>query len=115
MRSTHLIALLSATALSAVATAPSALAEAAPAANVSSASTAARAPALSWAPPAGYSRYPVKRVTAAKAFTSVDGNGGDIVVDLPDHAVGPIMIKDCRNAVLIGGHIRVLSKSRVND
>ncbi|OMQ16693.1 hypothetical protein A7K94_0200730 [Modestobacter sp. VKM Ac-2676] len=32
----------------------------------------------------------------------------------PDHPVGPIMIADCRNAVIIGGSIRALPSAKVN-
>ncbi|TFV64669.1 hypothetical protein E4P41_00010 [Geodermatophilus sp. DF01-2] len=70
---------------------------------------------LSWAPPAGYTSYPVKRVTATDSLTTVNGRGGDVYVQLsPDHPVGPIAITDCRNAVVIGGHITVLPSATVN-
>jgi hypothetical protein len=69
---------------------------------------------LSWAPPAGYERYPVKQVTAAGSLNTVDGGGGDVVIQLSaSHAVGPVVITNCRNAVLIGGRIDVLPSSQV--
>jgi len=70
--------------------------------------------ALSWAPPAGSAGYPVRSVTTADALTVVDGRGGDIRIELsPSHAVGPVTIQNCRNAVLIGGRITVLPTSQV--
>jgi hypothetical protein len=69
---------------------------------------------LSWAPPAGYERYPVKQVTAAGSLNTVNGGGGDVVIQLSTaHAVGPVVITNCRNAVLIGGQIDVLPSSQV--
>jgi hypothetical protein len=71
--------------------------------------------ALSWAPPAGYAGFPVKRVTASGSLTTVDGGGGDILIELSrTTAVGPIVIRNCRNAVLIGGQITVLPSAKVN-
>ena len=69
--------------------------------------------ALSWAPPAGYAGYPVKNVSATSALTVIDGRGGDVLVKLPAHSVGPVTITNCRNAVLIGGHITVLPSATV--
>jgi hypothetical protein len=69
--------------------------------------------ALSWAPPAGYTGYPVKNVSAASALTVIDGRGGDVLVKLPAHSVGPVTITNCRNAVLIGGRITVLPSATV--
>jgi hypothetical protein len=64
--------------------------------------------ALSWAPPAGYKNFSVKQVTGVSKLNVVDGRGGDVLVQLPrDRAVGPVTIKNCRNAVLIGGEIQV--------
>jgi hypothetical protein len=97
------------------------------AAATSSATTAAAAPvggggqlpgsggALSWAPPAGYANFPVTQVTAAGVLNTVDGHGGDIRIELsPSHPVGPLVITNCRNAVLIGGQIDVLPSITVN-
>lgn len=71
--------------------------------------------ALSWAPPAGYAKYPVKRVTAVDALTVVDGGGGDVYIELSRaHAVGPVTIRNCRNAVLIGGAITVLPTAQID-
>ena len=70
--------------------------------------------ALSWAPPAGYAGYPVKNVSAASALTVIDGRGGDVLVKLPAHSVGPVTITNCRNAVLLGGHITVLPSATVD-
>ncbi|TFV63935.1 hypothetical protein E4P41_02905 [Geodermatophilus sp. DF01-2] len=87
-----------------VAVAPAAAAEVSDAAS-----------ALSWAPPAGYTNYPVKKVTATNTLTTVSGRGGDVYIKLsPDHPVGPIAITDCRNAVVIGGEIKVLPSATVN-
>ena len=70
---------------------------------------------LSWAPPAGHARFPVTQVTATRSLTVVDARGGDVRVELAkDHAVGPVTIQNCRNAVLIGGQITVLPSSKVN-
>jgi hypothetical protein len=70
--------------------------------------------ALSWAPPAGYTGYPVTKVGTAGALNTVDGRSGDVTIQLdPTHAVGPVVIKNCRNAVLIGGRIDVLPTGRV--
>lgn len=69
--------------------------------------------ALSWPPPAGYEGFPVQRVSAAGVLNTVDGHGGDVRVELsPSHAVGPVVIKNCRNAVLIGGQIDVLASAQ---
>jgi hypothetical protein len=69
---------------------------------------------LSWAPPAGYQSFPVRQVTG-QGSTSVDGKGKDVRIELPaDHPVGPIAIKNCRNAVLIGGSIKVLPTATVD-
>lgn len=69
---------------------------------------------LSWAPPAGYQGYPVKQVTTAGALNTVNGGGGDVQIKLsPAHAVGPLVITNCRNAVLIGGQIDVLPSQQV--
>ena len=87
--------------------------------------TAAAAPApgpvagaggrLSWAPPAGYLGYPVHEVSSADSLTVIDGRGGDVRVELSrSHSVGPVTITNCRNAVLIGGHITVLPSSQVD-
>ncbi|PZA19172.1 hypothetical protein, partial [Modestobacter versicolor] len=57
---------------------------------------------------------PQKTVTSATALTVLDGRGGDLRVTLPSTPVGPITIQNCRNAVLIGGSIRVLPSSLVN-
>jgi len=66
--------------------------------------------ALSWAPPTGYARFPVKKVTGVGVLNTVDGKGGDVLVQLPTNgAVGPITIKNCRNAVLIGGEIQMVA------
>ena len=63
---------------------------------------------LSWAPPAGYAGYPVKKVSGAGVLNTVDAGGGDVSIQLsPAGAVGPVVIKNCRNAVLIGGQIDV--------
>jgi hypothetical protein len=70
--------------------------------------------ALSWAPPAGWAGYPVTNVSSAGSLNTVDGRGGDVTIQLdPTHAVGPVVIKNCRNAVLIGGRIDVLPSSQV--
>lgn len=70
--------------------------------------------ALSWAPPAGYAQYPLRTVTATKTLTVIDAKGGDVRLELsPTGAVGPVTIQNCRNAVLIGGRIRVLPTSQV--
>jgi hypothetical protein len=70
--------------------------------------------ALSWAPPAGYTGYPVKQVSAAGALNTVNAGGGDVHIQLsPAHPVGPVVITNCRNAVLIGGQIDVLPSSQV--
>jgi len=70
---------------------------------------------LTWAPPAGYAKFPVTKVTATSSLTIVDARGGDVRVQLAaDHAVGPVTIQNCRNAVLIGGRITVLASAKVN-
>lgn len=70
---------------------------------------------LSWAPPAGWTGFPVREVTATDSLTSVNAKGGDVVVKLPSsHSVGPIAITNCRNAVLIGGSITVLPSAEVS-
>jgi hypothetical protein len=71
--------------------------------------------ALSWAPPAGWTGYPVTKVSSAGSLNTVDGRGGDVTIKLdPTHAVGPVVIKNCRNAVLIGGRIDVLPTAKVD-
>jgi hypothetical protein len=74
---------------------------------------AAEGPVLSWAPPSGWKSYPEKKVTSATTLTTVDGGGSDVRIKLPAKPVGPITIRNCRNAVLIGGSIKVLPSSRV--
>jgi hypothetical protein len=75
---------------------------------------AAAAPLLSWAPPAGYGDYPVRQVTASTSLTDINARGGDVRIVLPsDRSVGPIVLQDCRNAVLIGGSIKVLPSATV--
>jgi hypothetical protein len=70
--------------------------------------------ALRWAPPVGYAGYPITKVSAAGSLNTVDAGGGDVSIRLdPTHAVGPVVIKNCRNAVLIGGRIDVLPTSQV--
>jgi hypothetical protein len=70
--------------------------------------------ALSWAPPSGYTGYPVTRVTRVDAVTTVNGKGGDVLVELsPEHPVAPIIIANCRNAVVLGGQIDVLPTARI--
>jgi hypothetical protein len=65
---------------------------------------------LSWAPPAGYTSYPVKKVTGVGVLNTVDGKGGDVLIQLSRTGpVGPVTIKNCRNAVLIGGEIQVVA------
>ncbi|RZU34110.1 hypothetical protein [Blastococcus saxobsidens] len=74
---------------------------------------AAAGGALSWAPPAGWAGYPVTRITATNSVTTVSGKGGDVLVQLPpDRAVAPIIIANCRNAVVMGGRIDVLPTAR---
>jgi hypothetical protein len=82
--------------------------------------TAAAAPVrgagapLSWAAPAGYAGFPVTSVTTVDAVTTVNGRGGDVLVQLsPAHPVGPVIIANCRNAVVIGGQIDVLPTARI--
>ncbi len=77
-------------------------------------SAAAAGPALSWAPPSGWQSYPETKVTSATTLTYIDGRGGDVRITLPATPVGPISIQNCRNAVLIGGSIKVLPSSKVN-
>ncbi|MFO0882496.1 MAG: hypothetical protein U0491_03540 [Candidatus Saccharimonadales bacterium] len=63
---------------------------------------------LSWAPPSGYANYPVFNVPVTTSNnTNLDGNGGDMYIKLPSQATGPITIKNCRNAVVIGGQINI--------
>jgi hypothetical protein len=81
---------------------------------VSVAPAAAAGPVLSWAPPSGWQSYPEKKVTSTTALTTVDGGGKDVRITLPAKPVGPIAIQNCRNAVLIGGSIKVLPSSQVN-
>jgi hypothetical protein len=81
---------------------------------VSPAPAAAAGPLLSWAAPSGWQSYPEKKVTSSSALTVVDGGGRDVRITLPAKPVGPITIQNCRNAVLIGGSIKVLPSSRVN-
>jgi hypothetical protein len=81
---------------------------------VSAAPAGASGPVLSWAPPSGWQSYPEHKVTSATRLTTVNGGGGDVRITLPAAPVGPITIKNCRNAVLIGGSIKVLPSSKVN-
>ena len=74
---------------------------------------AAAGPALSWAPPSGWQSYPEKKVTSDTSLTTLDGGGKDMRITLPARPVGPITIQNCRNAVLIGGSIKVLPFSQV--
>jgi hypothetical protein len=70
--------------------------------------------ALSWAPPSGWARYPVTRITATNSVTTVSGKGGDVLIQLsPDRPVAPIIIANCRNAVVMGGQINVLPTARI--
>lgn len=70
---------------------------------------------LTWAPPAGYTSYPVKNISNTSSFNQVNCGGGDAFIKLPrDKLVGPVYIIDCRNAVMIGGSIRVLPTSVVD-
>ena len=64
---------------------------------------------LSWAPPAGYANFPVKSPTSTTSLNIVDGGGRDVLIKLPrDKAIAPLTIRNCRNAVMIGGAIKVL-------
>jgi hypothetical protein len=56
----------------------------------------------------------VHKVSATGDLTVIDGRGGDVLVKLPAHSVGPVTITNCRNAVLIGGHITVLPSATVD-
>lgn len=70
--------------------------------------------ALSWAPPAGHASFPVKKVSGAGGLNTVDAGGGDVTIQLSSTgAVGPIVIKNCRNAVLIGGQIDVAATAQL--
>jgi hypothetical protein len=63
---------------------------------------------LTWAPPSGYTSYPGYDVAVSTANnTNLDGKGGDMYIKLPSQATGPITIKNCRNAVVIGGQINI--------
>jgi hypothetical protein len=64
---------------------------------------------LSWAPPTGYANFPVKSPTSTTSLNIVDGGGRDVLIKLPrDKAIAPLTIRNCRNAVMIGGAIKVL-------
>jgi hypothetical protein len=82
--------------------------------SLTMASVASVSSTLSWRPPTGWQTFPEKRVASATALTTIDGRGGDVRITLPSTPVGPITIQNCRNAVLIGGSIRVLPSSTVN-
>ncbi|SEL63650.1 hypothetical protein SAMN04515665_1167 [Blastococcus sp. DSM 46786] len=72
--------------------------------------------ALSWAPPAGWQNYPVTRITSTNSVTTVSGKGGDVLVQLPaDRPAAPIIIANCRNAVVMGGQINVLPTARIGN
>ncbi|MGY2002839.1 hypothetical protein [Blastococcus sp. SYSU DS1024] len=69
---------------------------------------------LSWAPPAGWQNYPVTSITSTTSVTTVSGNGGDVLVKLPaDRPAAPVIIANCRNAVIMGGQITVLPTARI--
>jgi hypothetical protein len=71
-------------------------------------SSQAAAPTLTWAPPTGYQNYPVYNVSVSSSNNqTLDGKGGDMLIKMPSTATGPISIKNCKNAVLIGGHIDI--------
>ncbi|MGY2083193.1 hypothetical protein [Blastococcus sp. SYSU DS0539] len=69
---------------------------------------------LSWAPPAGWQNYPVTRITSTTSVTTVGARGGDVRIELdPSRPVGPVIIANCRNAVIMGGQINVLPTARI--
>jgi hypothetical protein len=75
---------------------------------------AASGDALSWGPPAGWENYPVTRITSTTSVTTVGARGGDVLVQLdPNRPVAPIIIANCRNAVVMGGQINVLPTARI--
>jgi hypothetical protein len=84
----------------------------APAAPTAGRPTTSRG-ALSWAPPAGWQSYPVKKVTGTSGQNVVDCGGGDARIQLPATPVSPVKITGCRNVVMLGGTIRVLPVSRL--
>lgn len=62
---------------------------------------------LTWAPPTGYTSFPVVNAKVSATEQTINGNGGDIWIKLPSSATGPITITNCRNAVIIGGQINI--------
>jgi hypothetical protein len=71
-------------------------------------SSKAAAPTLTWAPPSGYQNFPVYNVAVSSANNqNLDGKGGDMLIKMPSSPTGPITIKNCKNAVLIGGQIDI--------
>lgn len=71
---------------------------------------------LTWAPPIGWQNYPVKNASSATSLNIIDGGGGDVLVKLPPSApTGPITIRNCRNAVVMGGQINLLPSVKVNS
>lgn len=69
---------------------------------------------LSWAPPSGYQNYTVRRAALTSGYQEISGGGGDGLVILPDAIIGPIVLQDFRNVVLIGGSIKALPSAKVN-
>ncbi len=67
----------------------------------------AASPALTWAPPSGYTNYPVKNVGVSTSTQTISGGGGDMLVKLPNSPTGPINLTNCRNVVIIGGQINI--------
>jgi hypothetical protein len=55
----------------------------------------------------------VQKVTGTSGQNTVDCGGKDVRIELPATPVSPIKITNCRNAVLIGGEIKVLPTSRL--
>lgn len=84
-----------------------------PPAPVAPAATNASGP-LSWAPPSGWENYPVHRITSTTSVTTVGARGGDVRIELdPSRPVAPVIIANCRNAVIMGGQINVLPTARI--
>lgn len=64
--------------------------------------------ALTWLPPAGFENFTLKTPTSTTALNTIDGAGGDVRIVLPSTPIAPIVIQNCRHAVLIGGQINML-------
>lgn len=67
----------------------------------------AATPSLTWAPPTGYTSYPIKNVSVSSTTQTISGGGGDLWVKLPSSPTGPINLTNCHNVVIIGGQINI--------